>query len=198
MTGWMCQEMMPQEMGLLPRSWWAKQGSVPSSCPCTKRQTQCSRHHPRKKKPGWQGSLRQPAPPSCSPTMDSPRDCRTREERHPAGCARKGLASGKESATSLAPPRPHLGSAGGSAGPAPGSSESGPPSLRTAGAASWAGRSRSSAAGSCSLGGVVRVGPTQEGRVTVAQGQALEFRLALQSPFVFFFPPSPRGSNRAK
>lgn len=50
MTGWMCQEMMPQEMGLLPRSWWAKQGSVPSSCPCTKRQTQCSRHHPRKKK----------------------------------------------------------------------------------------------------------------------------------------------------
>lgn len=62
MTGWMCQEMMPQEMGLLPRSWWAKQGSVPSSCPCTKRQTQCSRHHPRKKKSqagrGLCGSLR--------------------------------------------------------------------------------------------------------------------------------------------
>lgn len=38
------------------------------------------------------------------------------------------------------------------------------------------------------LGGVVRVGPTQEGRVTVAQGQALEFRLALPSLSVFFFP----------
>lgn len=66
--------------------------------------TQCPATTPgkkKKKKPGWQGSLRQPAPPSCSPTMDSPRDCRPREEQHPAGCARKGLASGKESATSL-------------------------------------------------------------------------------------------------
>lgn len=31
MTEWMCQPMMPQEMGLLPRSWWAKQEPVPSS-----------------------------------------------------------------------------------------------------------------------------------------------------------------------
>lgn len=114
------------------------------------------------------------------------------------GAPGRALQAGRKAPPLSPPPRPHLGSAGGSAGPAPGSGESGPPSLRTAGAASWAGRSRSSAAGSCSLGGVVRVGPTQEGRVTVAQGQALEFRLALQSPFVFFFPPSPRGPNRAK
>lgn len=199
MTGWMCQEMMLQEMGLLPRSWWAKQGSVPSSCPCTKRQTQCSRHHPRKKKSqagrGLCGSLRLlPVLQLWTPRVTAGHG-RSGILR---GAPGRALQAGRKAPPLSPPPRPHLGSAGGSAGPAPGSSESGPPSLRTAGAASWAGRSRSSAAGSCSLGGVVRVGPTQEGRVTVAQGQALEFRLALQSPFVFFFPPSPRGPNRAK
>lgn len=146
---------------------------------------------PQDKKPGWLGSQRQPAPPSCSPTMVSPRDYRPWEEQHPAGCARKGLANGKESATSLPQPRPHLGSAGGSARPAPGSSESGPPPYALQGPPAGLVARAAPRPEAIRPGGVVRVGPTQEGRVTVAQGQAMEFRLALPSLLCFSFFPAP-------
>lgn len=141
--------------------------------------------------PGWLGSQRHNAPPSCSPTLDSPRDCRPREEQHPAGCTRKGRASGKESATSPPPPRPHLGSTGGRARPAPGSSESGPPpyALRVppAGLAALGPEA-------IRLGGVVGVGPTREGGVTeprTSLGISPGFAV---STFVFFHP-SLRGLN---
>lgn len=152
---------------------------MPSSCPC---KTKCHCHHPRgKKKPGWLGSQRHNAPPSCSPTLDSPRDCRPREEQHPAGCTRKGCASGKESATSPPPPRPHLGSTGGRAGPAPGSSESGPPpyALRVPPAGLAALRRKPFALGAW-LGLVL---PRRAG--SLSQGQALEFRLAMPLYFCF-------------
>lgn len=86
-------------------------------------------------------------PPRPLPGLHSPADPRPRRGRrlHPAGCARKGRASGKENTTSR-PRRGHtwaLQAAGGR--PAPGSSESGPPPRGPAGAARWAGRPRSSA-----------------------------------------------------
>lgn len=103
-------------------------------------------------------------------------------------------ASGKESATSPPPPRPHLGSTGGRAGPAPGSSESGPPpyALRVPPAGLVARAALRPEA--IRLGGVVGVGPTQEGGVTDPRTSfGISPGLAIST--VVFFHPSPRGLN---
>lgn len=161
MTEWMCREMMPQEMGGLPRSWWAKQGPVPSSCPCTKQQTNCSRHHPRKKsQAGWglNGSLRLlPVLQLWTPRVTTGHG-RSSILR---GVPGRALQAGRKAPSLSPPPRPHLGSAGGSARPAPGSSESGPPPYALRGPPAGLIARAAPRPEAIRPGGVVRVGPTQ-------------------------------------
>lgn len=171
-------------------SWWAKQGPVPSSCPCTKRQTKCSLHHPRiKSQAGWglSGSL------CLLPVLQlwSPR-VTTGHGRSSIlrGVPGRALQAGRKAPPLSPQPRPHLGSAGGSARPAPGSSESGPPPYAPRGPPAGLVARAAPRPEAIRPGGVVCIGPTQEGRVTVAQGQTMEFRLALPSLLCFsFFPP---------
>lgn len=187
MTGWTCQDGRRRRGASW--SWWAKQGPMTSAALAKLSATATT---PREeKKPGWLGSLRH-VPPSCSPTLDSPRDCRPREEQHPAGCARKGRASGKESATSPAPAKATPGPRRRSARPAPGSSESGPPPSAPRGPPAGLLARAALRPEAIRLGGVVGVGPTQEGGVT-GQGQASEFGLALPSLHCFSFIPVPGG-----
>lgn len=114
------------------------------------------------------------------------------------GAPGRALQAGRKAPPLPPPPRPHLDSAGGRARPAPGSSESGPPPYALRGPPAGLLACAAPLPEAVRPGGVVRVRPTGEGRVTVAQGQALEFRLALPSLFVFFFLPSPRGLKRAR
>lgn len=79
------------------------------------------------------------------------------------GAPGRALQAGRKAPPLPPPPRPHLDSAGGRARPAPGSSESGPPPYALRGAASWADRLRSSAAGSRSPWGR-GPGPVPPGR----------------------------------
>lgn len=195
MTEWVCQGMMTGDGPPAPVL-MGKEGSVPSSCPCTKRQTKCSRHHPRKKKnqAGWglSGSLRLlPVLQLWTPRVTAGHG-RSSILR---GVPGRALQAGRKAPPLSPPPRPHLGSAGGSARPAPGSSESGPPPYALRGPPAGQVARAAPRPEAIRPGGVVRVGPTQKGRVTAAQGQALEFRLALPSLLCFSFFPVPRDGN---
>lgn len=161
--------MMPQEMGCLPRPWWAKQGLVPSSCPCTKWQTKWPRHHPGGKKSqaawGLSGSLRLlPVLQLWTPLVTAGHG-RSSILR---GAPGRALQAGRKAPPLSPPPRPHLDSAGGRARPAPGSSESGPPPYALRGPPAGLLACAAPLPEAIRPGGVVRVRPTREGRVTVA------------------------------
>lgn len=179
--------MTPRERSLLSGSWWAKQGAVPSSCPCTKRSTAATAPG-GSGKPGWpgsQGSLRLlPVLQLWTPhvTAGHGRSSILR------GAPGRAVQAGRKAPPLPPPPRPHLGSAGGSARPAPGSSESGPPPYALRGPPAGPVARAALRPEDIRPGGVDQVGPTQEGGVTVTQGLALEFQLVL-----FLFLPRPQG-----
>lgn len=192
MTEWMCQPMMPQEMGLLPRSWWAKQEPVPSS----RKKRQTKRHHPRKKsQAGWGlcGSQRLlPVLQLWTPRVTAGHG-RSSILR---GAPGRALQAGRKAPPLSPPPRPHLGSAGGSARPAPGSSESGPPPYALRGPAAGlvaraaprpeAGRPGGRGPGWSHPGGQGHCGP----RTSFGISAGFTFSICV-------FLPSPRGLKRA-
>lgn len=180
----------PQERGLLVLVGKARGYDI--SCPC---KTKCHCHHTKggkKSQAGWGlcgGMYLLPAPPLWTPHVTAGHGRSSILRGAPGRAAR----AGRKAPPLPPPPRPHLGPAGGRPGQrlAPASLGRLPPHRggRQLGCspAKLCGRPEA-----IRLGGVVGVGPTQEGGVT-GQGQASEFGLALPSLHCFSFIPVPGG-----